>query len=104
MSSEDEWQMEEQEWGWVFYGVHDSTLHTLVTSGEGASEHLSTSMYGTPEDINTNIVTMKEPLLPQSRPIAQPKVNIIARWVFCIAAVIVLLVWVRLLRAFLKMY
>jgi hypothetical protein len=54
--SEDEWQMVEQQWGWVFYGVHDSTLHALVTSGEGASDHLSTSMAGTPEVCNTNIL------------------------------------------------
>ncbi|KAJ4402799.1 hypothetical protein N0V91_007020 [Didymella pomorum] len=36
---------------------------------------------------------MKEPLLPQSRPIAKPRINIVARWVFCIAAVTFLLAW-----------
>ncbi|KAF3053251.1 hypothetical protein E8E11_004670 [Didymella keratinophila] len=36
---------------------------------------------------------MKELLLPQSRRVAQSKVNTVARWVFCIAAVTLLLVW-----------
>lgn len=45
---------------------------------------------------------MKEALLPETRPIAQPKASIAARWVFCFTVITLLLTWVRLLLLALK--